>query len=153
MGSISRKALSTPGHSNERHSSVVKDARMGLMVLAGDAVLIRGCGRTDFEQRDARVLYQRVHERIFSLADETLLFPAHDYKGNLMSAVGEEQRFNPRLPTSVDELVMIMDSLNLAYPAQIDRVLPLNLVCACTSCCKPHHKAEPPVGPASPIVK
>ncbi len=153
MGSISLKALSTPGHTNGCHSYVVNDARMGLMVFTGDAVLIRGCGRTDFQQGDARMLYERVHERIFSLADETLLFPAHDYKGNLMSTVGEEKRFNPRLSKSVEEFVKIMDNLNLAYPAQIDRALPLNLVCGLHELL-PHlkDKAEPPVGHASPSV-
>jgi sulfur dioxygenase len=97
------------------------------MCFTGDALLIRGCGRTDFQQGDSKVLYESVHSQIFSLQDSCLLFPAHDYKGLSCTTVGEEKAFNPRLSKSLDEFVAIMAALNLPKPAQIEAALPANL--------------------------
>ncbi|XP_044254650.1 persulfide dioxygenase ETHE1 homolog, mitochondrial-like [Tribolium madens] len=99
------------------------------IVFTGDAVLIRGCGRTDFQEGDSATLYKNVHEKIFSLPEETRLFPAHDYRGMMMSSVDEEKRLNPRLTKSLEEFVKIMENLNLPYPKQIDKALPANKVC------------------------
>lgn len=89
------------------------------MAFTGDAVLIRGCGRTDFQEGNPRTLYRSVHQKIFTLPDQTLLFPAHDYKGMTSTTVDEERRLNPRLTKTEDQFVDIMNNLNLAYPQQI----------------------------------
>jgi glyoxylase-like metal-dependent hydrolase (beta-lactamase superfamily II)/rhodanese-related sulfurtransferase len=118
----------TPGHTNGCVTYVLDDARMA---FTGDALLIRGSGRTDFQQGDARALYRSVREKIFTLPDDTLLYPAHDYKGRTVTTVGEEKRFNPRLGEgkSEDEFVDLMAHLALAYPKKIDVALPANLAC------------------------
>ena len=116
----------TPGHTDGCVSYVMDDESM---VFTGDALLIRGCGRTDFQQGSADHLYDNVHAQIFSLPDATLVYPAHDYKGRMSSTVGEEKRFNPRLTKSKAEFIEIMANLNLPYPKKIDASLPANLVC------------------------
>lgn len=82
-------------------------------------MLIRGCGRTDFQEGDSATLYRSVQEKIFSLPEATKLYPAHDYKGMMVTTVGEEKRLNPRLSKSLEEFIKIMDNLKLAYPSQI----------------------------------
>ena len=99
------------------------------MVFTGDALLVRGCGRTDFQGGSAETLYDSVHAQIFTLPDDTVVYPAHDYKGHRSSTVGEEKRLNPRLSKSKAEFVEIMGNLGLPYPKKIDEALPLNLVC------------------------
>jgi len=89
------------------------------LAFTGDAVLIRGCGRTDFQEGNPRTLYRSVHQKIFTLPEQTLLFPAHDYKGMTSTTVDEERRLNPRLTKTEDQFVVIMNNLNLAYPQQI----------------------------------
>ncbi|CAJ1062792.1 persulfide dioxygenase ETHE1%2C mitochondrial [Xyrichtys novacula] len=116
----------TPGHTDGCVSLVTDDQSM---VFTGDALLIRGCGRTDFQQGCPKKLYQSVHQQIFSLPDQCLVYPAHDYLGQTASTVGEERRFNPRLTKSEDEFVNIMDNLNLPKPKKIDISVPANLVC------------------------
>ncbi|XP_049769232.1 persulfide dioxygenase ETHE1, mitochondrial isoform X1 [Schistocerca serialis cubense] len=116
----------TPGHTNGCVTYVSHD--QGL-VFTGDAVLIRGCGRTDFQEGNPHTLYHSVHTQIFTLPDTFRIFPAHDYKGQTASTVGEEKKFNPRLSKSEKEFVEIMNNLNLAYPRQIDRAVPANRVC------------------------
>lgn len=125
VGSIALEARSTPGHTDGCTTWVTGDSRMA---FTGDALLIRGCGRTDFQQGDARRLYRSVHEQILSLPDETLLYPGHDYKGRTVSTVGEERRFNPRLGggRTEDEFVEIMANLKLAPPARIATAVPAN---------------------------
>ncbi|GBG29568.1 Hydroxyacylglutathione hydrolase, mitochondrial [Hondaea fermentalgiana] len=120
--------LSTPGHTNGCHSLVVRDGPT-TMVFTGDTLLVRGCGRTDFQQGNSKSLYKNVHEKIFTLPDDTIIYPAHDYKGRTMSTVAEEKQYNPRLTKSLDEFVDLMDNLGLPYPAKIDVSLPANLVC------------------------
>mmetsp|Transcript_14146 Transcript_14146/g.27482 ORF Transcript_14146/g.27482 Transcript_14146/m.27482 type:complete len:241 (+) Transcript_14146:137-859(+) len=120
--------LSTPGHTNGCHTLIVHDDGK-TMAFTGDTVLIRGCGRTDFQQGDSKSMYENVHKKIFTLPDDTIIYPAHDYRGRLNSTVAEEKKFNPRLTKSLDEFIDIMNNLNLPYPTKIDESLPANLVC------------------------
>ena len=99
------------------------------MVFTGDALLIRGCGRTDFQSGNAGQLFDMIHSKIFTLADDYLVYPAHDYTGQTCSTVGEEKTLNSRLTKTKPEFIEIMKNLNLAYPAQIDKALPANLLC------------------------
>ncbi|XP_011853078.1 PREDICTED: persulfide dioxygenase ETHE1, mitochondrial [Mandrillus leucophaeus] len=93
------------------------------MAFTGDALLIRGCGRTDFQQGCAKTLYHSVHEKIFTLPGDCLIYPAHDYHGFTVSTVEEERTLNPRLTRSCEEFVKIMDNLNLPKPQQIGEQL------------------------------
>ncbi|KAL1506391.1 hypothetical protein ABEB36_005763 [Hypothenemus hampei] len=112
-----------------KHSRTHKWLCFLLFRKSRDALLIRGCGRTDFQEGNPRTLFKSVHTKIFSLPDNTILFPAHDYKGLTSTTVDEEKRLNPRLTKSEDQFVEIMNNLNLPYPQQIDRALPANRVC------------------------
>ncbi|XRA96757.1 sulfur dioxygenase [Pycnococcus provasolii] len=116
----------TPGHTDGCVTFVLDDKSM---CFTGDAVLVRGCGRTDFQQGDAGKLFDSVHEKVFSLPDETFVYPAHDYKGRTRSTVGEEKKYNLRLTKSRDEFIDIMANLGLPYPKMIDVAVPANLVC------------------------
>ncbi|MAQ13768.1 MAG: MBL fold metallo-hydrolase [Sandaracinus sp.] len=134
VGRIQIEARHTPGHTSGDMTYVVRDAQAPdepPMAFTGDTLLIRGCGRTDFQQGDSRSLYSSVHEKIFSLPEDTKIFPAHDYKGRTMTTVAEEKRHNPRLGggKTLDEFVKIMDELNLAQPKKIDVAVPANLQC------------------------
>ncbi len=126
IGSVELEVRETPGHTNGCVAYVGADR-----VFTGDALLIGGCGRTDFQQGDPGRLYDSVHSRIFSLPPDTLIFPAHDYKGRTVSTVREELAINARLGggKTKEEFVAIMNALNLAYPKQIDRAVPANLLC------------------------
>jgi sulfur dioxygenase len=126
LGSISLEFRSTPGHTNGCHTIVDHDHKL---IFTGDTVLIRGCGRTDFQQGDAKKLYSVVWEKVFSLPEDFYIYPAHDYKGRMVSTVAEEKKHNPRLTKTVDEFVNIMNNLNLPYPKKIDASVPANLVC------------------------
>uniref|UniRef100_A0A3Q1I1I0 Persulfide dioxygenase ETHE1, mitochondrial n=1 Tax=Anabas testudineus TaxID=64144 RepID=A0A3Q1I1I0_ANATE len=106
----------TPGHTDGCVTLVLADQSMA---FTGDALLIRGCGRTDFQQGCAKTLYQSIHEKIFTLPDECLVYPAHDYLGRTVSTVGEERKFNPRLTKNLDEFMDIMKNLNLPKPKKI----------------------------------
>ena len=101
------------------------------LAFTGDAVLIRGCGRTDFQQGSAPMLYRSVREQVFSLPDGCLLYPAHDYSGLTASSVGEERMFNPRLGGQIleDDFVGYMKHLGLAHPKMIEVAVPANLRC------------------------
>ena len=118
----------TPGHTNGCVTYVEPENKMA---FTGDTLLIRGCGRTDFQQGDARKLYRSVHDKIFTLDDDTKIYPGHDYKGRTMSTVGEEKALNPRLGggKTEDQFVEIMANLKLAYPKKIDEAVPANLKC------------------------
>lgn len=126
FGRFEIRALATPGHTNGCMTFVVDDQAVA---FTGDALLIRGCGRTDFQEGDSRVLYKSVHERIFTLPDEFRVYPAHDYRGNMESTVAEEKKYNPRLTKDVDTFVEIMANLKLAYPKFIDKAIPANREC------------------------
>lgn len=118
----------TPGHTAGDLTFVLEG---GTMAFTGDALLIRGCGRTDFQQGDARTLYRSVHEEIFTLPDDTLIYPGHDYRGRTVTTVGEEKAHNPRLGggRSLEQFVEIMSELRLPYPKKIDESLPANEQC------------------------
>lgn len=120
----------TPGHTDGCVTYVVRDGDQ-TMAFTGDALLIRGCGRTDFQQGNPHRLYHSVHEQIFSLPRDTLVYPAHDYLGRTMTTVGEELDLNPRLGGGRSEaaFVEIMQNLKLARPKKIDEAVPANLLC------------------------
>ncbi|CAH1103708.1 unnamed protein product [Psylliodes chrysocephalus] len=126
FGDHKLKVFSTPGHTNGCCSFYCQEQEI---VFTGDALLIRGCGRTDFQEGDAATLYHSVNDKIFTLPDSTIVYPAHDYHGIMATSVGEEKRLNPRLSKSLKEFVDIMNNLNLSYPKQIDKALPANKVC------------------------
>lgn len=128
FGQHSLEVRATPGHTNGCVSFVLDEARM---VFTGDTLMIRGCGRTDFQQGSAETLYRSVHEQIFTLPESCQVYPGHDYKGRTSSTVAEERRFNPRLKesNSLADFVQIMDQLKLSHPAQIHVAVPANLKC------------------------
>lgn len=128
FGSRFVEARATPGHTAGCLSYVADDQSF---VLTGDALLILGCGRTDFQGGSAETLYESVHSQLFSLPDDTIIYPAHDYKGRTQSLVGEEKAQNPRLGggKTKAEYVDIMANLNLAYPKKIDVAVPANMRC------------------------
>ncbi|XP_014234587.2 persulfide dioxygenase ETHE1, mitochondrial [Trichogramma pretiosum] len=116
----------TPGHTSGCMTYVCEEQGVA---FTGDTLLIRGCGRTDFQGGSAETLYQSVHSVIFSLPDNFKLYPAHDYNGRTVTTVAEEKRYNPRLTKSLDEFVKIMNNLKLPYPKKIDCAVPANKVC------------------------
>jgi len=126
FGKLGLEVRSTPGHTNGCVCYVFHE---GKMIFTGDTLLIRGCGRTDFQEGDSESLYESVHNQIFTLPDEYLVYPAHDYKGVTCSSVGEEKKYNPRLTKTLDEFKLIMSNLNLAYPKMLDKAVPANKVC------------------------
>ncbi len=120
---ISMTALLTPGHTLESSSFVMDDR-----VFTGDTLLIRGTGRTDFQNGDPYDQYHSLFDRLLKLPDATLVYPAHDYKGDTVSTIYEEKAFNPRLQvTSAEEYAAIMNNLNLPNPAMMDVAVPENL--------------------------
>jgi glyoxylase-like metal-dependent hydrolase (beta-lactamase superfamily II)/rhodanese-related sulfurtransferase len=120
---VALDVLYTPGHTDDSYSF-----RMADRVFTGDTLLIRGTGRTDFQNGDSRAQYDSIFNKLLRLPDETLVFPAHDYKGETVSTIGEEKTFNPRLTVkSVDEYVALMDSLNLPNPKMMDVAVPANM--------------------------
>ncbi len=122
------EARATPGHT-EGCMTYVLDGES--MAFTGDTLLIRGCGRTDFQQGDAKQLFRSVRDRIFSLPDDCTLYPGHDYKGLTASSVGEEKMYNPRLAESVGEgdFVGYMTNLGLPHPKLMAVAVPANLKC------------------------
>ncbi|XP_057275774.1 persulfide dioxygenase ETHE1, mitochondrial isoform X1 [Pezoporus wallicus] len=126
FGAFALQARASPGHTAGCLTLVLDDESMA---FTGDALLIRGCGRTDFQQGCARTLYRSVHEKIFTLPDECLVYPAHDYNGHTVSTVGEERRLNPRLTLSPDAFVALMEGLQLPRPRRMDEAVPANLRC------------------------
>lgn len=126
---ITLEARYTPGHTDESFSFVLNPAQPQA-VFTGDVLLIRGSGRTDFQGGDPRASWQSIQNRLFTLPDETALYPGHDYQGCTMSTIGEERRFNPRLAgQSEAQYVELMNALNLPHPALMDVAIPANLAC------------------------
>ncbi len=120
---VSLDVLYTPGHTDDSYSFL-----MGDRVFTGDTLLIRGTGRTDFQNGDARQQYDSIFGKLLKLPEETLVYPAHDYKGDTVSTIGEEKRFNPRLQVrSVDEYAALMGKLNLPDPKMMDVAVPANM--------------------------
>lgn len=124
FGSFSLTCLSTPGHTNGCMTFLLEEKGW---LFTGDSLLIRRCGRTDFQEGSAQRMYKSVHDKIFCLPDHYLVYPAHDYNGHTVSSVGEEKKFNPRLSKSEDEFISIMDNLKLDKPKYIDIAVPANL--------------------------
>src|ERR1700741_1104285 len=115
--------LYTPGHTDDSYSFLLDDR-----VFTGDMLLIRGTGRTDFQNGDPRAQYNSIFNKLLKLPDETLVYPAHDYKGETVSTIGEEKFFNPRLRVkSVDEYVDLMNNLKLPNPKMMDVAVPATM--------------------------
>ena len=119
FGKHTLTALSTPGHTDACTSFLVENK-----VFTGDTLFIRGCGRTDFQQGDPFKLYRSITEKLYTLLDDTLVFPGHDYKGELVSTIGEEKQHNPRVSVKQTEVgfVTVMNAINLPRPKHIDEV-------------------------------
>lgn len=126
FGSYKIRALETPGHTNSCMSYYCNG-----MVFTGDSLMIRSAGRTDFQQGSAEKLFDSIRTKIFSLPDETLLYPGHDYKGHTHSSIEMEKKFNPRigLDKSKIDFVKIMNDLKLDYPKKMDIAVPANMAC------------------------
>lgn len=139
VGETSIWPIHTPGHT-DNHMAYRLDDR----VLTGDALLIDGCGRTDFQNGDAGALYDSVTNKLFVLPGETLVYPAHDYKGRYVSSVAQERKRNPRLGDgkNLEEFVEIMANLNLPYPKFIDYAVPANRTCGQCPSDLPAHLKE-----------
>lgn len=122
VGALALTALYTPGHTDDSYCLLMPDR-----VFTGDTLLIRGTGRTDFQNGDARAEYDSIMRRLLTLPDETQVYPAHDYKGDTVSTIGEERAFNPRLQVaSADEYAALMASLGLPNPRLMDVAVPAN---------------------------
>jgi sulfur dioxygenase len=120
---IDLDVMYTPGHTDDSYSF-----RMADRVFTGDTLLIRGTGRTDFQNGDPRAQYESIFNRLLRLPDETMVFPAHDYKGDTVSTIGEERAFNPRLQVkSAEEYAALMNGLNLSNPKMMDVAVPANM--------------------------
>jgi sulfur dioxygenase len=126
VGTIDLEVRYTPGHTNGCISYFAGDR-----IFTGDSLLIGGCGRTDFQNGDSGQLYDSINKQIFSLPDEVIVYPGHDYNGNTQSTVGEERKNNKRLGggRSREDFIKIMAELKLAYPKYIDVALPANQAC------------------------
>lgn len=125
LGKQKINVLATPGHTVGSLSFLWNDR-----LFSGDALLINGCGRTDFQGGDATTLYNSIQNKIFSLPDETLIYPGHDYNGRRVSSVAQEKLSNSRLAgKSLQEFVQIMNNLNLPKPTLIDIAVPANRMC------------------------
>ncbi|KAI5339774.1 hypothetical protein L3X38_019046 [Prunus dulcis] len=132
FGDLFLEVRATPGHTLGCVTYVTGDGPnqpQPRMAFTGDALLIRGCGRTDFQGGSSHQLYKSVHSQIFTLPKNTLIYPAHDYKGFSVSTVGEEMLYNPRLTKDEETFQNIMENLKLSYPKMIDIAVPANMVC------------------------
>lgn len=134
VGSVRIEVIETHGHTDSHMAYLIDNKH----VLTGDALLIRGCGRTDFQGGNAGTLYDQITQRLFTLPDSTRVYPAHDYRGQTASTIGEEKRWNPRFvetdahaPRIRDraDFVEIMDNLNLPDPKKIMEAVPANEQC------------------------
>ncbi len=127
FGSIHLVPLATPGHTRG-HLSFRLDRGPLPMVFTGDTLLIDGCGRTDFQGGDAATLFHSIHTKLFSLSDDTLVYPGHDYQGRRVTTIAQERQRNPRVggAKSLDEFVALMAGLGLPYPKRMDEAVPAN---------------------------
>ncbi len=126
LGSVDVQAIATPGHTDSHMAYLIN----GTHLLTGDALLIRGCGRTDFQSGDANALFDSVTQRVFTLPEATLIYPAHDYRGQTVSSVEEEKRWNPRfVGRNRAEFRAFMDKLDLPDPQKMMEALPANERC------------------------
>jgi glyoxylase-like metal-dependent hydrolase (beta-lactamase superfamily II) len=134
VGDVQILAIATPGHTDSHMAYLVNNDR----ILTGDALFIRGCGRTDFQSGNAGTLYDSVTQRLFTLPDETFVYPGHDYRGHTVSTIGEEKRWNPRFVERAgevsalknrDNFIEFMNNLNLPDPKKIMEAVPANERC------------------------
>lgn len=126
LGKTWLEAMATPGHTDSHMAYQVEGDRL----LTGDALLIRGCGRTDFQGGDPGVLYDSVTQRLFTLPEEVLVYPGHDYRGQTTSTIGEEKRANPRfVGYEREKFITLMNGLGLPKPKKILEALPANTLC------------------------
>ncbi|MBN1207162.1 MAG: MBL fold metallo-hydrolase [Myxococcaceae bacterium] len=129
VGGLTFQVLATPGHTDDSVSYLLEDR-----VFTGDALLVRGNGRTDFQNGNAGQLYDAITQVLFQLSDETLVYPGHDYKGRTVTSIGEERRFNPRLAGKTrDDFIQIMAELHLPPPKKLDLAVPANRACGLSS--------------------
>ena len=129
LGKFEIIGMKTPGHTGGCMSYLVENK-----ILTGDSLLIRGTGRTDFQQGDSSEMFNSIQKKIFDLPDETMVYPGHDYNGHTVSTVGEEKKYNPRIKLGVTEkeYVQTMKNLKLAEPKHIHTAVPANLNCGKT---------------------
>ncbi|MBW4444622.1 MAG: FAD-dependent oxidoreductase [Plectolyngbya sp. WJT66-NPBG17] len=126
LGAVEMIAIATPGHTDSHMAYLVNETQL----LTGDALFIRGCGRTDFQGGAAESLYDTVTEKLFSFPDETLVYPGHDYQGRTVSTIGEEKRWNLRFAQRErSEFVELMTALKLPYPKKMRQAVPANEAC------------------------
>lgn len=126
LDEITIEAIATLGHTDSHMAYLVN----GEKLLTGDSLLIRGCGRTDFQSGDAGSLFDAITQRLFTLPDQTLVYPGHDYRGHTVSTIGEEKQFNPRFQGRTrDNFIEFMASLNLPNPQKIMEAVPANQLC------------------------
>jgi glyoxylase-like metal-dependent hydrolase (beta-lactamase superfamily II) len=130
IGELQLEPLYTPGHTDDHHAYLLRSSD-GARLFTGDALMIDGCGRTDFQNGDPATLYRSVHEKFFTLDDDTLVYPGHDYQHRFVSSVGQEKARNPRLGCgkTIEEFVAIMNSLDLPRPMRMDVAAPANRGC------------------------
>lgn len=138
IGSLQLSSLHTPGHTPGHFAFVLENR-----VFTGDALLIDGCGRTDFQDGSAEALYRSIHNKLFTLPDDYLVYPGHDYHQRFVSTIGQEKLRNPRLGggKSLEEFRQIMDSLSLPYPRMIEFAVPVNRSCGAAAA--PMQDSEP----------
>ena len=129
VGTIEIHPLFTPGHTDTHHAYLL-DNVMHTLLFTGDALLIDGCGRTDFQSGDPGMLYESIHRKFFTLPDETLVYPGHDYHQRQISTIGQEKNRNPRISgKTAQEFVTLMQNLHLPYPRKMEFAVPGNLQC------------------------
>lgn len=130
LGSLELRALHTPGHTDTHHCYLLERDGM-TRIFTGDALLIDGCGRTDFQNGSAEALYRSIHDKIFALPADALVYPCHDYRHRHVSTVAQERERNPRLGggKSIAEFAAIMAGLDLPYPKKMDIAVPANRRC------------------------
>ncbi len=125
LGKIKIQAIETNGHTDSHVCYFVNDN----LVLTGDALFIRGCGRTDFQSGNPGILYDSVTEKLFTLPDNILVYPGHDYKGQTVSTIGEEKQWNPRFQKDKNSFIEFMNNLNLPNPKKMMEAVPANEQC------------------------
>ena len=126
LGGVTLDPMFTPGHTDD-HFCFLVDGR----VLTGDCLLIDGCGRTDFQNGDSGQLFHSIHDKLYELPDDTLVYPGHDYQGRVVSSIAQEKSRNPRITadTSEQQFILTMNELKLPYPTFIDYAVPGNKLC------------------------
>lgn len=126
LGSVKIEVITTLGHTDSHNAYLVD----GTHLLTGDSLFIRSCGRTDFQSGNAALMYDAVTQKLFTLPDETLVYPGHDYRGNTVSTIGEEKQWNSRfVKRNREEFIQFMADLNLPNPRKIMEAIPANLLC------------------------